>query len=105
MTIVKTYAGDKLYDIDFNLQTSAGVAYDLTGAASVKLRAQKQGAATLEVDGSCTLPGGAVVRYNVADGELDTPGDYYAEVEVTFTGGKVVTFGDFIIRVLPQLPR
>lgn len=108
MTIIKTYAGDKLYDIDFTLQDAAGAAFDLTGNSAIKLRAQKQGTAALEVDGTCSVVGAATggkVRYNVANGELDAVGDYYAEIEVTFTGGKIVTFGDFIIRVQPQLPR
>lgn len=107
MITIKTYAGDKLYDIDFTLQTSAAAAFDITGYSAVKLRAQKQGVATLEVDGACSVISAAAgtVRYNVADGELDTAGDYYAEIEVTFAGGKILTFGDFLIRVLPQLPR
>ena len=108
MTIIKTFAGDALYNIDLTLQDSAGAAFDLTGNSAIKLRAQKQGVAALEVDGACSVVGAAtdgVVRYQVQTGELDAAGDYYAEVEVTFSGGKIVTFGDFIIRVLPQLPR
>ena len=44
-------------------------------------------------------------KYNVAATDFDDAGQYYAEIEVTFGSGKVVTFGDIVVIVQPELPR
>lgn len=105
-TLIKTYEGDVGYDLNFTLQDSAGAAVDITGS-TLKLKAQRIGAAALDIDASMAIVSGTAgtCKYTVASGQLATAGDYYAEIEVTFAGGKIVTYGDFVIRVLKQLPR
>lgn len=107
MTPIKVYKGDTKYDIDFTLEDAQGDAFDLTGATAVLLKCQKQDSDDLKFSGAMSVvsPTDGTVRYNVAATDFDEAGDYYAEIQVTFTGGKIVTFGDFVVRCLSDLPR
>lgn len=104
--IIKIFKSDKLYDINFTLQDANGAAIDITGA-TLLLKAQKQGAAALKFSGTMSIVSGpaGTCKYTVAATDFDDTGQYYAEIEVTFTGGKIITFGDIVINVLPELPR
>lgn len=106
MTHINVYQNDKLYDIDFTLRDANDVVTDLTGATLI-FRTQKQGAAAQKFAGNMTLVVAAsgTCKYTVADGDFDEAGDYYAEIQSTFAGGKVITFGDIIVHVKPELPR
>jgi len=107
MTLIKVYANDKGYDIQFTLQDANGDPIDLENITSLSLKAQKQGASVVALTGAMTVISAALgtCKYVVQENELATPGDYYAEIQASFTGGKIVTFGDFVIRVLSDLPR
>lgn len=106
MTLINVYQNDKLYDINFTLKDANGVVVDITGASLI-LRAQKQGATAQKFAGtmSIVLAVAGTCKYNVAANDFDEVGDYYAEVQVTFGGGKVITFGDIVVRCKPELPR
>ncbi len=108
MIIINVFKSDKLYDINFTLQDANGAAFDLTGNSAINLKVQKQGVDTLKFTGAMAVVGLATagtVKYTVQATDLDDVGQYYAEIEVNFTGGKVVTFGDIVINVKPELPR
>lgn len=106
MTHINVYQNDKLYDIDFTLKDANEVAVDLTSSTLI-FRAQKQGETAQKFAGSMSIVVAAsgTCKYNVADGNFDEAGDYYAEIQVTFSGGKIITFGDIIVHVKPELPR
>lgn len=106
MTLINVYQNDKLYDINFTLKDANEVIVDLTGATLI-FRAQKQGATAQKFAGTMSLVVAAsgTCKYNVAVNDFDEVGDYYAEVQVTFAGGKVITFGDIVVRCKPELPR
>lgn len=106
-TTIKVVQNDKLYDINFTLQDSNGTAIDLTNA-TLKFKAQKQGgASTLKVDSAMSIvqASAGTCKYTVQATDFDEVGHYYAEIEVTFTGSKILTFGDIVAIVEPQLPR
>lgn len=106
--LIKVVKSDKLYDINLTLQDANGNAFDLTGNSGILLKVQKQGATALKFSGTMSVVGAATdgkVKYTVAATDFDDAGQYYAEIEVTFTGGKVVTFPDIVIEVKPELPR
>lgn len=108
MIQINVYKSDKLYDLNFTLKDANDVAFDLTGYSGIIFRAQKQGAAAAKFSGAATVVGAATlgtIKYTVQATDFDEAGDYYAEVEVTYTGGKVVTLGDIVVRVKPELPR
>lgn len=106
MTSINVYQNDKLYDIDFTLKDANEVVVDLTGASLI-FRAQKQGQAVQKFAGTMAIVDevSGTCKYNVADGDFDEAGDYYAEIQVTFGEGKIITFGDIVVHVKPELPR
>lgn len=106
MITIKTYKSDKLYDINFTLQDGNGTAIDLTNG-TLLFKAQKQGATTLKFSGSMSIVTAAsgTCKYTVAATDFDEVGKYYAEIEITYTGGKIITFGDITVIVQPELPR
>ncbi len=107
-TVINVVKNDTAYDINFTLQNADGTAFDLTGQTGMLFKVQKQGAAAVKFSGFCTLVGAATagtLKYTVASGNFDDVGTYYAEIEVTFSGGKVVTFPDIVINVKGELPR
>lgn len=104
--ILRTTAGDKGYAWIFTLKDNDGNALDLTGATGT-FRAQIESGTALAINGAITLvtPGSGICKYTVQQGELDTAGKYYAEIEILFTSGEISTFGDIVIEVKKQLPR
>ena len=107
MTIIEVYEGDKLYSIDFTLKDANDTAIDLTSGTPITFRAQKEGVTGTSVEGLMVV-GTAISGecfYIVQDGEFNESGRYQAEVEITFTGGKILTLGDIVIIVKRQLPR
>ena len=107
MTQIKVFKSDKLYDINFTLQDANGAAFDLTGNSGLLFKVQKQGATAWKFSGAMTVISATAgtCKYNVAATDFDDAGQYYAEIEVTFGSGKVVTFGDIVVIVQPELPR
>ena len=104
--IIEVVQSDKLYRLDFTLKDADDAVINLT-SATILINAQKQTGTALKFTGTMTsgTPTAGMCYYTVAAADLDEPGDYYAEIEVTFVGGKVITFNDLVIRVRPQLPR
>lgn len=106
MTLINVIQNDTGYDINFTLKDANDAAVDLT-SGNLLLKAQKQGDAIIKFSGSMTIVVAAsgTCKYTVAPTDFDEAGDYYAEIQVTYAGGKVVTFGDITIRVKPEIPR
>ena len=106
MIHINVFQNDRLYDIDFTLKDANDVVVDLTGSTLI-FRAQKQGASVQKFAGNMSIVEAAsgTCKYNVAATDFDEAGDYYAEIQVTFGGGKIITFGDIVVHVKPELPR
>lgn len=107
MTQITVYKNDVGYDINFTLKDANDVVVDLTNASGLLFKAQKQTATTQKFSGSMSVVSAVAgtCKYTVASGDFDEAGDYYAEIQVTFSGGKVITFGDIVVRVRPEIPR
>ncbi len=108
MIKIDVVKSDKLYDINFTLQDANGAAFDLTNNTQILLKAQQQGSTSLKFTGTMAVVGAPTLgtcKYTVQTTDFDATGQYYAEIEVTYSGGKVVTFPDIVISVLPELPR
>lgn len=75
--------------------TTAGAAVDLTTATTVTfIMKVKTGGAAAKVNAPATVvdPTSGIVRYDWAAGDTDTPGDYQAEWQVTWSSGQKQTF-------------
>ncbi len=105
--IIEVVQSDKEYRIDFTLKDANDAAIDLTSGTPLVFKAQLEGGTALAVSGNMTVgtPTAGMCYYLVQTADFATAGRYYAEVEVTFTNGKVITFTDIVILVRPQLPR
>lgn len=93
-------ANDTLPSIQATL-TSNGTAVDLTTATGVKFIMRAADASFVPVAGTPKVNSAAVivapatngvVRYDWATADTNAPGNYVAEWQCTFTGGKVETF-------------
>jgi len=105
-TEIKVVQNDKLYNLNFTLEDSNGSAVDLTGA-TLKINTQRPGSSTIKFTGSMSIVNAAAGTcvYTVQAGDFDETGRYYAEIQVTFGSGQVLTYPNIVISVQPELPR
>ena len=104
--VVRLAEGDRLPLLFFKISGGDWEAYDLDGATIV-LRMWLRGASTYTIEAACTYwkAAGAqtgVVRYVLADGDTDTPGEYLAQVVATL-GGLNLFSEIFAVRVRARL--
>lgn len=104
--IIEVVQSDKLYRIDFTLKDANDNAIDLTSGTPV-LKVQKQTGTAIKFSGNMTAgtPTAGQCYYTVQATDFDEVGDHYAEIEVTYSDGKIITLSDIVIRVKAQLPR
>lgn len=97
-------AGDT-YPIDIYIVDENDTAVDITGATSVSFSMAAPGSDTAVASGSCTVVDASAghVRYSWGAGETDTPGTYYGQVSVTFSGGIRHT-RRFVIEIEEAIP-
>jgi len=97
---------DKLFDLEFQILDADGTAVDLTGYSTIRFKMMIAGGDVLKINGVCSVTNAIEGRckYTIQDGDLDTAGDFDAEIEITYTSGKVITTGRFYIRILEDLP-
>ena len=82
--------------------TTAGQPADMTGATGT-VHVRKPDGTVLSRTATWTSQAQGAWSLTWQPGDLDTPGAYQAEVEVTYTGGAVQTFGPVSFYVQPQL--
>jgi hypothetical protein len=108
MTEVEVIKGDTGYDINFTLEDSNGNPYDLTTATGLLFRVQKpNGVEALKFSSAMSTVApltAGTCKYTVASTDFDQTGEYNAEIQVTFTGSKVLTFDDITIVAIPKIP-
>lgn len=107
MIQIRVFKSDKLYDINFTLQDADGAAFNLIGISTLLFKVQRQEAATLKFSGGMEVVNATsgTCKYTAQATNFDEVGHYYAEIEATFDDGKVITFGDIVVIVQPELPR
>jgi hypothetical protein len=103
-TFPKLVQGDYGWDIVFAVRYNNDAIVDLTGA-TVKFKMKAVDASVLKVNGTCTLttPASGLCKYTLVAADLDTVGNYEAELEVTLTGPKVHTVKFGKVQVIEDL--
>jgi len=84
-----------------------GTPMDLTLVTEIKIYAAAPGGTVLALDTTCTrqLPyANGVCHYIKQSDELNIVGLYHAELQITDSGGVIVTTKRFDIRVVKDLP-
>lgn len=106
--LIEVFQGDKLYDINFTLQDANEDVIDITGA-TLLFKGQKEGSATLKFGTASAMSivtgTAGTCKYTVGATDFDEAGRYYCEIQVTFSGGKVITFGGITVKAKPELAR
>jgi len=110
LTVTELIRNDKLFDLDFTVTDSDGVAVDLTGSL-IRFKMALQGASTSKVSStsvSITTATSGTCSYTVQSGDLDTSGLYNAELQIVYstttTAAKTITATLDNIRVVDDLP-
>ncbi len=103
VTITK---GDNQINIDFALTDADAAVVNLTGAI-VTFKMALPEASRLKVDKDCTIISatGGTCRVTLFSTDLDTASTYLAELQITFSTGRIVTIRDLIVKVAGELPR
>lgn len=107
VNVLKVCQGDSLYDIQFTVKDHNNAAVDLTDVTGIKLKVAAVGGAALYLDGACDRVApyaNGICKYTVQVSELDDVGMYHAELELTYSGGKILTTKRFDIEVEKDLP-
>lgn len=98
---------DLLQDYNFNLQNFDRTAMDLTDLSGAVMNCQPVNVMTQKFSAALTVKDpatGGILTYTPQSGEIDTPGEFYIEVVLTFSSGSVLTFTNIILVVLPKIP-
>ena len=107
MTQITVLKGDYGYDLNFVLQDTTGVVYDLTTAMSLLFRVQKpNGIEALKFANAMSVVAPATAgtcKYTTTSTDFNQTGVYNAEIQVTFAG-KVITFDSIEITAIPKIP-
>lgn len=79
--------------ITATLKDASNAAVDISGA-TVQFHMRKVGETTAKVDAAAVVTDAdnGAVKYEWSTGDTDTVGQYQAEFEVTYVGGKIETF-------------
>ena len=105
MARLELVRNDYGYPLTFTIKDSQENLVDLTNA-TVTLKIKKPGQTGLTIDAECTVdpdPTTGVCTYIVQDEVFDTVGRYVGELEIEWTGGKVMTATDLNIDIVPDL--
>lgn len=102
--IIEVVQDNKLYDLNFTLKNSDDTVIDLTDS-TILFKVQGQDTDTIKFSGSMTIVSAAAgtCKYNVANGDFDTVGKHTAQIQVTYSGGQIVTIPGIVVHVLPKL--
>jgi len=109
MTTIKLVQSDTAPDIDVALtDESTGAQIDVSNAGDViRLYFKQVGASVLKATIVGTKPNGGadgLVRFTWGATDLDTPGEYEGEIEITFNTGKKQSVYDVLnFSIRPQV--
>lgn len=98
------YQNDRLYDLDFTLRDSAGVAIDLAGA-TLLLNVKRKNTAAVKFRGAMTVDDAAsgTCHYTVQATNFDEAGIYETQVEITYESGTIITVGGYTLNVKEEI--
>lgn len=105
MTEIKIVRGDRKFVLDFTIYDADGLIVNLTGCETVKLKYKNYEDGTVgEIIGSVVGdPANGEVQFLVEDQFANVTGEFKAEIEITYTSGKIITAPGLVIKVIPDI--
>jgi len=106
MTEIKLVRGDVNYYLEFTIYDSDDNLVDLSDVTSIVLKIKKYGASSLfaTINGSVTGDGASgQCSFPVGTTFESETGEFQAEIEITYSSGKVITAPGISIKVIPDL--
>ena len=93
-TTFKLKRNDTADDLQLTLKDAAGSAVSYASATPIRFHMRKAGASSAKVDAAATIVDAAngVIKYVWIAADVNEAGDFIAEFEITFSGGKIQTF-------------
>lgn len=98
---------DKLFSKTFTVVDKKGEPLDLTGQSSIKFKMFLDDAVSSKIDAAMSVVGAEIngqVQYTFQAGDLDTVGIYNAEIETTYSSGKILTAKGLKVNVVVEAP-
>ncbi len=105
--VLEIVANDVLTVHALTIYEDDGTLFDLTNATEIKIHAAAVGGAALILDTTCakqTPYANGICWYTKQVDELNTVGLFHAELQVTESGGRIITTKRFDIKVVKDLP-
>ncbi len=106
-TDIEIIKGDNGFDLFFVLQNYEGNALSLNTVSNIYFKVQKSGEEILSFTGDMEVIDGSngEVKYSVEQNNFSEEGRYYAEIEINFNNGQIITYDDILINVKSDLPK
>lgn len=105
MSDIELIRNDVGFDIEFEVDDADSVDVDLTDS-TVKFKMWKPGVSTCKINSACTITTASEgkCKYTVQANDLDSEGNYDAELEITYTSGKIITASGISVEVKEDAP-
>jgi len=106
MVEINVVKDDVGYDINFTLQNSDSTVLSLVTATALLFRVQDSNIGSLKFSKAMNIVSASAgtCKYTTATGDFDKVGTYNVEIQVSFSGGKIITFDDVFVIVGPKIP-
>jgi hypothetical protein len=104
MARLELVRNDYGYALTFTIKDAQDNVVDLTNS-TVKFKVKAYGASSLLIDANCTITDAVngVVTYTVQQTDFTITKRYKGELQVTWTGGRVMTASDLAIDIVEDL--
>jgi len=98
--------GDCNYFLEFEVRDADGEIVDLSGC-SIGFKMQRYGDSTLTLDKAGQIADGpnGICQIMIETELTNKFGEFYAELEIRWPGGKILTAPNIYCKILRQLPR
>jgi len=102
---LKLVRNDTNFYLEFIVKDSEGTVIDLTNATVVfNMQSTTGGSLVANITGNVTDATGGVCRFLITDELADITGEYIAEIQISYVGGRVITAPDISVKVIADLP-
>jgi len=105
MPDLKLVRNDTDFFIEFIIKDSEGTVVDLTNATVIfKMQSFEGGSLVANISGEVIDETNGICRFQITDELSDITGEYVAEIQITYSGGRIITAPDISVKVIADLP-